>query len=113
MQALRASVRPEGPELDGLIGAGALGRARLELDYSSEGPRAVFSCEPDDDARQLLGGRAAAPASPDRESSTPVSTSPRKVSLPFAPPTDAESGGCRPTPASPQFARWVAPDVRC
>ena len=46
LQALRFDVRPEGPELDGLVGAGALGRSRLELDYLSETPRAIFSCEP-------------------------------------------------------------------
>jgi hypothetical protein len=63
MQALRASVRPEGPELDGLIGAGALGRARLELDYTSEGPRAVFSCEPDD-ARASCWAAASCPRLP-------------------------------------------------
>jgi len=47
LQGLRFDVRPEGPEVDGLIGAGALGRARVEIDYPSAPPRAVFSCEPD------------------------------------------------------------------
>jgi hypothetical protein len=47
LQALRADIRPEGPEVDGLVGAGALGGARLELDYRSEQVRAIFSCEPD------------------------------------------------------------------
>jgi hypothetical protein len=46
LQALRADVRPEGPEVDGLVGAGALAGARLELDYRSEQVRAIFSCEP-------------------------------------------------------------------
>jgi hypothetical protein len=46
LQGLRFDVRPEGPELDGVIGAGALGKARVELDYASGPPRAVFSCEP-------------------------------------------------------------------
>ncbi len=45
LQGLRFDVRPEGPEVDGLIGAGALGRARLEIDYVSSPGRAVFSCE--------------------------------------------------------------------
>jgi len=46
LQALRLDVLPEGPELDGLVGAGTLGRARVEIDYLS-GPRALFSCEPE------------------------------------------------------------------
>jgi hypothetical protein len=47
LQGLRFDVRPEGPELDGVIGAGALGQARVEIDYVSGPPRAVFSCEPE------------------------------------------------------------------
>jgi hypothetical protein len=47
LQALRAEVRPEGPEIDGIIGAGALRSARLELDYRSQPARAIFSCERD------------------------------------------------------------------
>jgi len=47
LQGLRFDVRPEGPEVDGLIGAGALGRARLEIDYQSAPGLAVFSCELD------------------------------------------------------------------
>lgn len=46
LQALRFDIRPEGPELDGLVGAAALGRARMELDYRSSPARAIFSCEP-------------------------------------------------------------------
>jgi hypothetical protein len=46
LQGLRFDVRPEGPELDGVIGAGALGRSRVEIDYLSRPSRAVFSCEP-------------------------------------------------------------------
>ena len=45
LQGLRFDVLPEGPELDGLVGATALGAARLELDYLSSPGRAVFSCE--------------------------------------------------------------------
>ena len=45
LQGLRFDVRPEGPELDGVIGAGALGRSRVEIDYASDSKRAVFSCE--------------------------------------------------------------------
>jgi hypothetical protein len=47
LQGLRSDILPEGPELDGLVGAAALGRARMELDYVSQSPRAVFSCETD------------------------------------------------------------------
>ena len=46
LQGLRFDIRPEGPELDGLIGVAALGRARVELDYRSNPGRAIFSCEP-------------------------------------------------------------------
>lgn len=45
LQGLRFDILPEGPELDGLVGAQALGAARLELDYLSSPSRAVFSCE--------------------------------------------------------------------
>jgi hypothetical protein len=45
LQALRFDIRPEGPDIDGLVGAGALGAARLEVDYLSDTPRAIFSCE--------------------------------------------------------------------
>jgi hypothetical protein len=47
LQGLRFDVLPEGPELDGLVGAAAFGRARMELDYLSSPSRAVFSCETD------------------------------------------------------------------
>jgi len=47
LQGLRFDVRPEGPELDGVLGAGALGRSRVEIDYVSAPARAVFSCEPE------------------------------------------------------------------
>ena len=45
LQGLRFDVRPEGPELDGVVGAGALGQSRVEIDYASDSKRAVFSCE--------------------------------------------------------------------
>ena len=45
LQSLRFDVLPEGPELDGLVGATALGFARVELDYLTSPGRAVFSCE--------------------------------------------------------------------
>jgi hypothetical protein len=45
LQGLRFDILPEGPELDGLIGAQALGASRLELDYTASPSRAVFSCE--------------------------------------------------------------------
>jgi hypothetical protein len=47
LQGLRFDVRPEGPEVDGLLGAGALGGARVEFDYGGSQPRAIFSCETD------------------------------------------------------------------
>lgn len=45
LQGLRFDIRPEGPEVDGVIGAGALGRSRVEIDYVSSPAKAVFSCE--------------------------------------------------------------------
>jgi hypothetical protein len=45
LQSLRFDVRPEGPDIDGIVGAAALGAARLELDYLSDKPTAIFSCE--------------------------------------------------------------------
>jgi hypothetical protein len=45
LQSLRADIRPEGPDIDGLVGAAALGAARLEVDYLADTPRVIFSCE--------------------------------------------------------------------
>jgi hypothetical protein len=45
LQALRFDIRPEGPDIDGVVGAAALGAARLELDYLNDTPRALFTCE--------------------------------------------------------------------
>jgi hypothetical protein len=45
LQTLRAEVRPEGPELDGILGAGVLRNARAELDYRTQPSRTIFSCE--------------------------------------------------------------------
>ncbi len=67
LQGLQFDVLPEGPELDGLVGAAALGRARLELDYQSQSPRAVFSCETDA-ARASCWAAARCPQLPDHSS---------------------------------------------
>ncbi|HEY6475831.1 MAG TPA: hypothetical protein VI456_04565 [Polyangia bacterium] len=64
LQGLRFDIQPEGPELDGLVGAAALGRARLELDYLSSSPRAVFSCETDA-PRDICWAAARCPQLPD------------------------------------------------
>jgi hypothetical protein len=45
LQSLRFDVRPLGPEIDGLLGAGALTPTRVELDYVADPKRAIFSCE--------------------------------------------------------------------
>jgi hypothetical protein len=45
LQALRFDIRPEGPDIDGVVGAGALGVSRVEVDYLSNPNRAIFSCE--------------------------------------------------------------------
>ena len=50
------------PRSTALIGAGALGRARLEIDYVSSPSRAVFSCESGRAPRRVLRGRPLPPA---------------------------------------------------
>jgi hypothetical protein len=45
LQSLRQEIRPEGPEIAGVIGAGTLRDAHLEIDYRSQPARAIFSCE--------------------------------------------------------------------
>jgi hypothetical protein len=45
LQTARAEIRPDGPEVDGILGAGVLIDARVELDYRSQPARAIFSCE--------------------------------------------------------------------
>jgi hypothetical protein len=68
LQALRFDIRPEGPEVDGLVGAAALGPARLELDYRSDPRRAIFSCEPNV-PRATCYTAARCPRLPDHEQS--------------------------------------------
>jgi hypothetical protein len=64
LQGLRTDIRPEGPELDGIVGAGVLGHTRLELDYQSTPMRAIFSCEGTAD-RNLCFAAARCPRLPD------------------------------------------------
>jgi len=47
LQALRAEVRPAGPEVDGLIGANVFADTTLELDYKNSPSRAIVSCASD------------------------------------------------------------------
>lgn len=65
LQGLRFDILPEGPEIDGLVGAAALGRARMELDYPNASPRAVFSC---DAPRSECWAAARCPQLPDTSS---------------------------------------------
>ncbi len=44
LRGIRADVRPEGPEVDGLLGAAALRATRVELDYDRQPARLIFSC---------------------------------------------------------------------
>jgi hypothetical protein len=67
LQGLAADVQPEGPQLDGLVGAGALGRSQVEIDYLSSQPRAVFSCEADV-PRESCWAAARCPRLPDTQS---------------------------------------------
>jgi hypothetical protein len=44
LQAVRAEVRPAGPEVDGFLGADVFSDTTLELDYQSNPTRAIVSC---------------------------------------------------------------------
>jgi hypothetical protein len=66
LQALQFDVLPEGPQIDGLVGATALGRARLEIDYLSSPARAVFSCE-EDATRDVCWSASRCPQLPDHD----------------------------------------------
>jgi len=53
LQSLRAEIRPEAPEIDGLLGAAVLERAAMEIDYGGKPKsRAVMSCDPDATSQQ-------------------------------------------------------------
>jgi hypothetical protein len=93
LQGLRFDILPEGPELDGLVGAAALGRARLELDYVSQSPRAVFSCETDA-PRDVCWAAARCPQLPDHTSQHYCFDLPaHKLPAACAPPPDAGTDG--------------------
>ncbi len=109
LQGLRFDVLPEGPELDGLVGANALGRARLELDYLSSASRAVFSCETDA-ARAVLLGRGPLPAAP-RPQHRPLLLRPAAARAPghLRAPLDAGVPPTRPTRRPTVAPRTVHP----
>jgi hypothetical protein len=67
LQGLRFDLRPEEPEIDGVIGAGALLRSRVEIDYVSSPSRAVFSCESDAQRAECFAA-ARCPRLPDANS---------------------------------------------
>ena len=73
---LRFDIRPEGPEVDGLIGAGVFGRTRVEVDYVSAQHRAIFSCETETALRTSAGPSARCPRLPDRDARQSASASP-------------------------------------
>ncbi|HVU51962.1 MAG TPA: hypothetical protein VHL80_14795 [Polyangia bacterium] len=66
LQALRFDIRPEGPDIDGVVGAAALGASRLELDYLNDPPRAIFSCE-QNTPREACWAAARCPRLPDHD----------------------------------------------
>jgi hypothetical protein len=90
LQGLRFDVLPEGPELDGLVGASALGRARLEIDYLSSPTRAVFSCE-EDATRDVCFAAARCPQLPDRD----------HQHLCFDLPAHGQAASCAPSECAP------------
>jgi hypothetical protein len=45
LDAVRKEVLPEGPQIDGFLGATSLARTHVELDYLGKNTRAIFSCE--------------------------------------------------------------------
>jgi len=45
LQGVRGEIRPQGPEVDGFLGAASLNDVHLELDYPSSPARAIFKCE--------------------------------------------------------------------
>jgi hypothetical protein len=64
LQGLRFDVRPEGPEIDGVLGAGALGPAHLEIDYRNNPHRLIAACDGAARADCFAAGRC--PRLPDK-----------------------------------------------
>ena len=64
LQGLRFDVRPEGPELDGVLGAAALGPAHVEIDYRNNPHRLIAACDGAARADCFAGGRC--PRLPDQ-----------------------------------------------
>lgn len=46
LQSLRAELRQQGPQIDGLIGSNLLAQTTLEVDYKNSPTRAIFTCAP-------------------------------------------------------------------
>lgn len=57
LQFLREEIRPEGPDIDGVLGASTLSGTRLELVYRDSPSRLVFSCLQGDPATCRAVGR--------------------------------------------------------
>ena len=72
LQGLRFDVRPEGPELDGVLGAGALGRSRVEIDYTVGARRAPCSRASRRPRATECCAAARCPRLPDRELPAPL-----------------------------------------
>jgi hypothetical protein len=66
LQSLRFDIRPAGPDIDGLVGAAALGASRLEVDYLNNPPRAIFSCEVNT-PREACWAASRCPGLPDQD----------------------------------------------
>jgi hypothetical protein len=66
LQAIRAEIRPEGPEIDGLLGASALKSLRIELDYRPRPARLILSCQATESEKCRAVGRC--PRLPNKDS---------------------------------------------
>lgn len=64
LQGLRFDIRPEGPEIDGVLGAGALGPAHVQIDYRSNPHRLIAACDGAARSTCLAAGRC--PRLPDK-----------------------------------------------
>ena len=81
LQAIRAEIRPEGPEIDGLLGASALKSLRIELDYRPRPARLILSCQASESEKCRAVGRC--PRLPNKDSTRVCFDLPALLLLPL------------------------------